>query len=230
MDTFELSGPGPVTVHIRRSKRARRLSLRVSGIDGRVVLSLPMRTPLREARTFAEEQAGWIRKHMATRPDVVRPEIGGTVLFGGQDTAIVAGRGRTARMENGEIIVPAAADMVAARVGALFKLKAREQLEGASQRYAAVLGVTFGRITLRDTRSRWGSCTSQGNLMYSWRLVMAPPQVLQYVAAHEVSHLVEMNHSPAYWQVVAGIFPGYAAPRQWLRDHGNRLHNVRFKD
>ncbi|MGR3434759.1 MAG: M48 family metallopeptidase, partial [Shimia sp.] len=83
---------------------------------------------------------------------------------------------------------------------------------------------------LRDTRSRWGSCSAAGGLNYSWRLVMAPPEVLDYVAAHEVAHLAQMNHSPRFWAEVAGLMPGYEAPRGWLRRHGADLHRYRFGD
>jgi predicted metal-dependent hydrolase len=81
---------------------------------------------------------------------------------------------------------------------------------------------------MRDTRSRWGSCSSQGTLMYSWRLIMAPPEVLRYVAAHEVAHLAEMNHSPAFWQVVQTLYGAHHRERGWLREHGASLHKYRF--
>jgi predicted metal-dependent hydrolase len=87
-----------------------------------------------------------------------------------------------------------------------------------------VLGLPFGRVTLRDTRSRWGSCTSAGDLMFSWRLIMAPSAVLDYVVAHEVAHLAEMNHSDRFWAQVERLFPDHAAPRAWLRRNGAGLH------
>jgi predicted metal-dependent hydrolase len=90
------------------------------------------------------------------------------------------------------------------------------------------LGRRFSRLSLRDTRSRWGSCSSRGGLSYSWRLILAPPDVLDYVAAHEVAHLAEMNHSPAFWALVARLCPGYQAPRGWLRREGAGLHRYRF--
>jgi predicted metal-dependent hydrolase len=80
------------------------------------------------------------------------------------------------------------------------------------------------QISLRDTRSRWGSCSAEGRLMYSWRLIMAPPSVLDYVAAHEVAHLVQMNHSEAFWAVVQGLYPGWQRQRDWLRHQGGALH------
>ena len=89
--------------------------------------------------------------------------------------------------------------------------------------HAARLGRRFGRVTLRDTRGRWGSCSAAGDLMFSWRLILAPDAVLDYVAAHEVAHLAEMNHSPRFWATLAGLTPEYAAPRDWLRRNGAGL-------
>ncbi|WP_428539771.1 M48 family metallopeptidase [Profundibacter sp.] len=230
MEQIELTGPPLLTVTLRRSRRSRRLSLRVSQLDGRVTMSLPLRTPLREARMFAQEKEGWIRQTLSKRPDAARPVIGGQVLFEGREVDIVIGKGRVAKYVDGQIAVPNNSDRVAPRLVAFLKLTARMRLREASDRYAAALGTSYGRLTIRDTRSRWGSCSSEGNLMYSWRLIMAPPEVLDYVAAHEVSHLMEMNHSPDYWRVVASIYPDYKAPRVWLRQNGSLLHRYRFLD
>ena len=92
-----------------------------------------------------------------------------------------------------------------------------------------LLGRKVARLTLRDTRSRWGSCSHEGALMYSWRLIMAPPSVLRYVAAHECAHLVEMNHSPAFWAVVSRLYPGWQRERAWLHAEGAQLHGYRFE-
>lgn len=230
MEQIELAGAPVVTILVRRTRQARRLSLRVSQLDGRVTMSLPMRTPLREAQVFAAEKEHWIRRTLAAQPDVTRPMIGGTVLFMGRDVDVVIGSGRVARYVDGKITVPDNPARVTTRIAALMKITARERLREASDRYAAALGVSYGRLSLRDTRSRWGSCSSDANLMYSWRLIMAPPAVLDYVAAHEVAHLREMNHSPDYWRVVAQIYPDYKTPRAWLRENGQDLHSVQFLD
>lgn len=230
MEQIELTGPPMVRISVRRTRRAKRLSLRVSQLDGRVTMSLPMRTPLREAHVFAVEKEDWIRHTLASRPEVARPTIGGRVMFEGREVDVVAGTGRVARYVGGQITVPDNPARVPLRIAAFLKLTARGRLQEASDRYAAALSVPYGRLSLRDTRSRWGSCSSEGNLMYSWRLIMAPPEVLDYVAAHEVSHLVEMNHSRDYWRVVAGIYPHYKAPRAWLRKNGQQLHRYQFKD
>ena len=106
--------------------------------------------------------------------------------------------------------------------------QARDRLVAASDGYAAALGRPYARITLRDTRSRWGSCTSDGGLMYSWRLILAPPEILDYVAAHEVAHLKEMNHSSAFWAVATQLYGPSDEARHWLRNAGSELHRYRF--
>ena len=107
---------------------------------------------------------------------------------------------------------------------------AQARLAAASDRHAATLGRPFTAIALRDTRSRWGSCTADGRLMYSWRLAMAPPEVLDDVAAHEVAHLAHMDHSPRFWSVVETLCPGWPAHRRWLREHGGALQGWQFRE
>ena len=141
---------------------------------------------------------------------------------------IVPGSARAPRIVGGQLEVPGTSG-VGARVEAFAKQQARAALVAASDHYATRLGRSYGRITLRDTRSRWGSCSSVGDLMYSWRLILAPPEVLQYVAAHEVAHLEWMDHSPSFWGVVAELMPDYAASRAWLRREGASLHRWNFR-
>lgn len=226
---IKLTGEPPVTVSLRRSTQARRLSLRVSRLDGRVTLSMPKRCPEAEARAFVEEKAAWIRSHLASRAPEQQVRFGGAIPYFGQPTEIVPGAGRAARFVDGRIEVPGDEDRLGARLQAFLKLQAQMRLRVASDHYAKVLGVSYGRITMRDTRSRWGSCTSAGNLMYSWRLIMAPEPVLDYVAAHEVAHRVEMNHSDRFWAQVARICPDYETHRSWLRREGEALHRYRFE-
>lgn len=225
-----LQGNPPITVDLRQSARARRLSLRISRLDGRVTLTMPKKVSEREALRFLESREEWLRGHLTELAPEVRVTLGGTVQFEGRETSIVVGKTRSAKLVDGRIEVPDQPDKAGARVRALLKLLARDRLAQASDHYAALLGRPYGRLTLRDTRSRWGSCSSDGDLMYSWRLVMAPPEVLTYVAAHEVAHLAEMNHSPAFWRVVTDLYPDHAAARRWLKDNGDTLHRVRFND
>jgi len=226
-----LAGDPPIALDIKPSARARRLSLRVSRLDGRVTLTLPHGASRRHALAFVEDKADWIRRHLADRPDLERPMPGTVLPFRGTDHRVTTGPGRSVRLEIGAIEVPHRdPERTPARLMAFLKTEARTALAQAVDHHAAVLGVTPAKLTLRDTRSRWGSCSERGDLMFSWRLVMAPPEVLDYVAAHEVAHLVEMNHSRAFWTTVARTCPGYETPRRWLKQNAEALHRFRFRD
>jgi predicted metal-dependent hydrolase len=225
-----LPGNPPVALSLRTSARARRISLRVSGVDGRVTLTLPRGVSQREGLRFATDKADWLRRQLAGQPvtELVGP---GSVLpvEGVAATLVPVASGRIA-LAGGELRVPGAPDRLAARVQGWLKARARDRLAEASDRYACVLGRPHSGLSLRDTRSRWGSCTAQGRLMYSWRLILAPPEVLDYVAAHEVAHLAEMNHSGAFWDTVTRLYGDWRPARDWLRRDGAALHRFRFAD
>lgn len=225
-----LPGSPPVEIVLKRSARARRFSLRVSRLDGRVTLSLPARAREAEAMAFARSQEGWLRETLAGMPTREGVGIGSVIPVEGRLLRLVPGTGRGVRIDGEALLVPGDPAQAGARVGAFLKALARDRLVAASDRHAAVIGRRVERVTLRDTRSRWGSCAADGALMYSWRLVMAPPAVLDYVAAHEVAHLVEMNHSPRFWAVVERLYPGWQVQRKWLHAEGQALHGFRFGD
>jgi hypothetical protein len=183
---------------------------------------------IREAEKFVFEKESWIRAHLADLPQSAEAAFGGMVLFQGELLTICRWQGRQVRKTGAKLLVPGADGMVTARVKAFLKLQARQRLAEATDRYSAALGKSYGKLTLRDTTSRWGSCSTKGNINYSWRLIMAPAEVLNYVAAHEVAHLVQMNHSPQFWAVVEHLYPAYATYRAWLKDHGEELHSYQF--
>jgi len=193
-----------------------------------VTLTVPRGVEDAEALHFARDKAAWLRRQLAARPDVVTVEAGVEIPLGGQKTRIACVPGRGVRHDGRALLVPGPEETLPARLRAWLRETARDRLAAASDRYSTQLGRRYSRLSLRDPRSRWGSCSDAGGLMYSWRLVMAPPDVLDYVAAHEVAHLAEMNHSPAFWANVERLKPGFEEPRQWLRRHGAGLHRYRF--
>lgn len=231
-DVLELRLQGrdaAVPVYLRRSRQARRLSLRVSALDGRVTLTLPARTPEAQARRFLADQSPWLAQQLSGMGPIRAPRAGDPIPIEGEMTEIrLCDTTRVPMREPGLLRVPRGAENLSAILAVYLRELARVRLTSASDTYARQLGRGYERIVLRDTRSRWGSCSVSGRLMYSWRLIMAPRDVLDYVAAHEVAHLREMNHSPAFWAHVARLKPDFEADRAWLRSNGSTLHRWRF--
>ena len=223
-----LPGPPPVEITLRRSARSRRFSLRVSQLDGRVTLSMPLRAREAEAMDFARSHESWLRAALARRPAHSLVTLGDRLPVEGRLLTLTAATGRSPRIEGDSLLLPGDPARASARTQAFLKTLARDRLAAASDHYARQIGRKVTRITLRDTRSRWGSCAHDGALMYSWRLIMAPPAVLTYVAAHEVAHMVEMNHSDAFWSVVSRLYPHWQIQRRWLHAHGKDLHALQF--
>ena len=168
-------GNPPIAIELRRSTRARRLSLRVSKLDGRVSLTMPERGKVEEALAFLDEREGWLRKHLADVAPAQAVVIGGTIPLFGQEVPISAGSGRRAVFKGGEIQVPPPTDKVAARIKALMKLHARDALAEASDRYAAQLGRRYERLSLRDTRSRSANPSTENRLNSSPRRTIIFP-------------------------------------------------------
>jgi predicted metal-dependent hydrolase len=198
---------------------------------------MPPRGSVREARAFAEKYGGWISARIGRLPQAAPFAPGVVVPLRGVPHRIVhcpAARGTvwTEAPANGEFLLCAAGALphLARRIADFLKREARRDLEAASRTYAAKLGVAARRITLRDQSSRWGSCSTAGVLSYSWRLILAPPYVLDYLAAHEIAHLVEMNHSRRYWRLLEGLCPAMQRAKAWLNAHGTELHRYGVTD
>jgi predicted metal-dependent hydrolase len=217
-------GDPAIEIRLRRNGRARRMVLRVAQGGPLPTLTLPPGVPLAQARAFLSDHEGWLRRHLAARPGGARLEEGAVLPFGDGALTIRGGAGARVRREGDTLRVPQPTGRSGPRVAAWLREEARRACVAGVERHAARLGVKHGRISLRDPRSRWGSCTATGDLMFSWRLILAPGAVLDYVVAHEVAHLVELNHSPRFWAVVKLTCPDYAAPRDWLRRNGAALH------
>ena len=216
-------------VQLRRHAQARRYTLRIQAATRMVLLTMPVRGSVREAKAFAERNGGWIAARLKRLPQAIAFADGLALPLRDVPHRITHRSARgTVWIEAGDdlLLLCVAGDRahLARRVRDYLKREARRELEAASRRYAAMLGVTVKRVAVRDQVSRWGSCTSDGVLSYSWRLILAPPHVLDYLAAHEVAHLVEMNHSRAFWRVVARICPEWERAKSWLNAHGTALH------
>jgi predicted metal-dependent hydrolase len=223
MSELTLAGEPPIVVALRRTARARRLTLRISGLDGQVTLTVPPHVGADDARAFVRSREAWLRSKLGSVPEPVAVGHGTVLPVEGVPTGVRIRPGRAAH--GGEEL---AASSVPA-IEAYLRHLARERLATCVDRHTARLGRKATAIALRDTRSRWGSCSSAGRLMFSWRLVLAPPAVLNYVAAHEVAHLAEMNHSAAFWNQVERLCPGYRPERAWLRREGAALHRWQFR-
>ena len=215
-----------VSVLLRRSDRAQRMSLRVPLSGDGVVLVLPKSAALTDGLRFAHSKSDWIEDRLALLPARVAFADGAVIpLFGIPHVLRHSSNTRCGVWaEDGVIFVSGKAEHLSRRVTDWLKRQARDAIALSARRHAAALGKDVGRITLRDPRSRWGSCAACGNLSFSWRLVLAPRPVLEYVAAHEVAHLVEMNHSDRFWRIVATLAEEMATARTWLRRNGGELH------
>ncbi|MEQ8355604.1 MAG: SprT family zinc-dependent metalloprotease [Kiloniellaceae bacterium] len=214
-----------VPLELRRHPRARRITLRLSpGGDG-VQMVLPRRTSVREAIDFAERNGGWILKHLEKVPDRIPFVDGAVIPLLGENHTIAhdpAGRSGVIR-EGGTIRVSGLAQHLPRRVGDFLKREARTEISTRARAKAAVIEERVGRISLRDTRSRWGSCSSSGDLNFSWRLILAPEPVLDYVVAHEVAHLAELNHSRRFWKLADRLTGDMAAAKTWLSRNSAEL-------
>lgn len=217
-------------IALRRRDTARRITLRVSAATGEAVITLPPRMALTTAQRFAASHAGWIAGRLARVPERIPFEPGAEIPIRGENHRLVLRdrRGGPVRLEveEGRNILSLACDRphFARRVREALMRAARDDIDEAVERHAARLGQRPVRITLRDTRSRWGSCTVRGELNFSWRLILAPPMVLDYLVAHEMAHLREMNHSPRFWAVARGLCGHVDAAEAWLKRNGTELH------
>ncbi|NBB97672.1 MAG: DUF45 domain-containing protein [Alphaproteobacteria bacterium] len=226
-ETVVLPGEPALSVQIRASARARQMSLRVSGLDGKITLNVPRGLARKHALAFLSEKESWLRGAIARAPGPTPVLPGAMLPVDGTLRRITPAASRGVMLDRDRLLVPETGP-TGARVAAFLKTRARDRLVPMADHYAQALGRKVAAVSLRDTRSRWGSCTAQGRLMFCWRLAMAPPVVQDYVAAHEAAHLVHMDHSRAYWAAVARIMPDYATHRAWLRSHGAALHGYRF--
>jgi hypothetical protein len=218
-------------VTLRRRPGLRRMTLRVSSATGQTLLTIPEHATFVSAKSFAEAHGGWIAARMSRVPERVELLPGALVPIRGiphriehrPDLRAVASQGKGAA-EQPLLLVSGQEEAVPGRVRRYLTGEAGRDLRAAVAKHTAQLGIPARRIAIRDTRSRWGSCSSNGTLSFSWRLVMAPPLVLDYLAAHEVAHLKELNHSSRFWKLLGELCPATEEAERWLKRHGAELH------
>ena len=224
----------PAPVELRRHPTARRLTLRVSHSARAVVLTIPHYTDVREADRFLARSLDWVRQRLEGVPDAVPFADGAEIPLRGVTHAI-AFAGRRAGRPVVEVAVGASAapphllvsgnpEHAPRRLRDWLMSEAKRDLEHHVYEHCRRLDLAARRIAVRDQKSRWGSCTSDGVLSFSWRLILAPPLVLDYVAAHEVAHLAEMNHGPRFWRLVKETMPRMDEAKRWLRMNGMGLY------
>lgn len=219
---------GPARVEWRRSSRARRVSLRIDPSDGAVVVTLPPRAGRAAGMTLLMNHVDWVADRLAALPEALAFTDGALLPIGGAPHRIrhrPDARGG-AWLQDGELHVAGAPEFIGRRVRDFLRSEARRRLVLLVADKAAAVGRLPKRLTVKDTSSRWGSCASDGSLAFSWRLVMAPDFVQDYVAAHEVAHLRHMNHGARFWALVAELTPHADAAIPWLRREGVRLLRV----
>ena len=225
------------SIRLRRHRRARRYTLRIHPSDREAILTMPPRGTIADAKDFAQRHGGWIAARLGRLPKAA-PFLPGTMVpLRGLTHRIVHRAGArgtvwTEMRDSGERILCVAGEPehIERRVHDYLKREARRDLQKAARAYAEALGVRMKRLSIRDQSSRWGSCTSAGSLSFSWRLILAPPYVLDYLAAHEVAHLVEMNHSARFWRVVTKVCDHVERAKTWLDTSGNDLHRYGIQD
>lgn len=219
----------PAPLELRESARATRMTLKVDPGRDLIQVVIPVGVSERDARSFIGRHLVWLRARMAALPPPLPFTDGAVIPVRGIDHTVrwVADLRGPTRIEDGAILVGGLPDHTARRVRDFLVNEAKREIGARARVKAALIGARIAAITLRDTKSRWGSCSSTGRLSFSWRLILAPDSVLDYVVGHEVAHLQEMNHSPQFWalcaRLTAELNPDVDTPRGWLKANGARL-------
>lgn len=226
MTSLRLPGGSSVGLNVRRSPRARRILLHVDVYTGAVELVLPRRTSVDEGISFARSKTAWLQARLEEIAPAVPFADGASFPLFGKQIRIRHSRQLFDEVwrENGALVIAGDPARLQERVEGWLRAEAKRAFAPLAEEKAERLGATFRRIIVRDPRTRWGSCSLNGDLSFSWRLVMAPADVLEYVVAHEVAHLRVMNHSRRFWSLVDKLCDDVEASRYWLRTKGAALH------
>ncbi|WP_338332707.1 SprT family zinc-dependent metalloprotease [Acetobacter sp. LMG 32666] len=209
----------------KHSVRAKRLSLRIAPHEQKLVVTVPQGCPPTQALTFANKNHAWIKDRLQKLVKAPSFSANNTILIKGKPYLIVHAPQQSggAWLENDRLMVSGDLAFINRRVTDFLRTHAAAVLKKEVQQMAQMTGLHPNRVDIRDTSSRWGSCTTSGRIMLSWRVIMAPELVRHYLIAHELSHLLHMNHGPQFWQQVASITPYRKQAETWLRQKGPLL-------
>jgi predicted metal-dependent hydrolase len=219
-------GGNAVTLPVRRDRRARQITIHIDASLGGAKIVMPVYAALSDAKAAVRQNEDWLLDRLSKLPSRVAFAHGSVIPVGGikhRIRHIPDRRGVVERVDN-QIWVFGQPEHVARRVTDWLKAEAKRTISPLCLEKAAAIDKRVRRVMVRDQRSRWGSCGSNGHLSFNWRLILAPEQVLDYVVAHEVAHLEEMNHSPAFWETVAELTPHLKYGRDWLNRRGQHLY------
>ena len=228
MKKIFLSDEPNLEIFLRRNSISRRMSLRISALDGKITLTGPRSLNLKEFEKFAESKKSWLKSTINSFDAPIFVSEGAQIPVLGNKTLIALSDVKKPK-KTGNILYVNSNKAVASQVKNYLIEICKVHLGYICSEFAERLNAKLGKMSLRDTRSRWGSCSSDSNLMFSWRLIMAPEDILAYVAAHEVAHLKYMNHSKEFWKTVEYLFGPYQKERTWLKKNGSSLHRYRFQ-
>ena len=219
-------------VKVKENDRAKRITLRLSADGGAAKVTTPSHIGDDAIEEFVRRNRNWLSVRISRLPEKVRLARGAVIPFKGIDhtvrsTGTVRGT-VNAIIHDGDhfLDVPGELDGIGRRLLNFLKKEARKELDHAVNLHAAKIGVRPAQLRITDTTSRWGSCSSNRTLSFSWRVIMAPPEVLNYLAAHEVAHLREMNHSKRFWDLTHELCPDTDVQKTWLRTNGAKLHAI----
>ena len=217
--------PEPTQICWRRSTRARRISLRIDARTGQVIVTLPQRAAKSAGQALLRDHAEWVAERLAALPDAISFKPGTDITIDGIPHLIrhAPDRRGGAWIEAGIVHVTGDPAFAARRVSDFLRAEARRRFAAQSIAKAQQAGLTPRRVTVKDTRSRWGSCSPDGVLMFCWRLLMAPPFVQDYVVAHEVAHLRHLNHGASFWRLCDTLSPHREQAEAWLKREGAGL-------
>jgi len=212
-----------ISVNLRQNPRARKIIIKIR--HGEVDLVIPRWGSLKRALKFFDSKQDWVRNRLAHQPSKIPLQIGSIlpVLDISRETTYGCMRGKSLITED-KIIINGDPALAGNKIKKVVSEYLKAELTKMVEQNARALRVKYKKIVIRDNVTRWGSCSSKGTLSFSWRIAFAPRSVVEYLAAHEVAHLAEMNHGKRFWQIVEQLDPGYEVAEHWLKQNGNRLH------